>query len=450
MSAQTSSTNSCDVVVVGAGPAGSAAAGYLAKHGYSVRILESEHFPRFHIGESLLPLGEYVFDELGCRDKVHSAGFHKKRGAQLRSPCGEHKVVFDFKENRIEPFETVQVHRAEFDQLLLDHATSLGAQVVVARARSYACDVEGVTVTYGARDEEPQQLRARVLIDASGRAGFVAKREGIRRPDDELKKASVYAHFRNVKRDEGERHGDTRIVTLPNLGWMWWIPLTEDLTSVGIVVDLAEYKQKDKGDLAALFDEVVQAAPLAAELLENAERTTDFLAESGFSYSTERYCGDRWFLAGDAGSFLDPVWSTGVQMALQAGLESAQAAIQGYLSGALRPKAGERYERTQRRRYQFVRRFVTGFYDPAMRDLMFSPRPYLGIHRAVTKVLAGGFDLGWLDRLRLKLFFLLARLQARYELVPRMHEVESRAGEEQPGDARNAVTGGDAAAMDRV
>lgn len=445
MSAGSSAAKDCDVVVVGAGPAGSAAAGYLAKHGHSVLVLESERFPRFHIGESLLPLGEYVFDELGCRDKVHSAGFHKKRGAQLRSLCGEHKVVFDFKENRIEPSETVQVHRAEFDKLMLDHAMSLGAQVVVARARSYQRDADGVTVTYGGRDGDAQQVRARVLIDASGRAGFVAKREGVRRPDDELQKASIYAHFRNVARDEGERHGDTRIVTLPNLGWVWWIPLTADLTSVGVVLDLAEYRTKDKGDLAAMFDAAVRSAPLAAELLQSAERTTDFKAESGFSYSTARYGGDRWFLAGDAGSFLDPVWSTGVQMALQGGLESAQAAIKAYLSGAPQPKAVEHYERTQHRRYQFVRRFVTGFYDPAMRDLLFSPRPYLGIHRAVTKVLAGGFDLGWLDRLRLKLFFLLVRLQARYALVPRRNGSMAT-----DGDEVQAATGGGAATMDRL
>lgn len=423
-----SATFDHDVVVVGGGPAGTAAAGYLAKHGHSVLVIESESFPRFHIGESLLPLGEYVFDELGCRDKVHAAGFHKKRGAQLRSLCGEHRVVFDFKENKIQPDETVQVHRAEFDKLMLDHAVSLGAKVATARARSYERDADGVTVTFGARDEAAQQVRARVLIDASGRTGFVAKTEGVRRPDEVLQKASVYAHFKNVKRDEGERHGDTRIVTLPNLGWVWWIPLTADLTSVGVVLDIDVYKQKDKGDLEAIFSEAIASAPLAAELLADAERTSDFRAESGFSYSTERYCGDRWFLAGDAGSFLDPVWSTGVQMALQGGLESAQAAIAGYLSPSPdAQKALERYERTQRRRYEFVRPFVTGFYEPAMRDLLFNPRPYFGIHRAVTKVLAGGFDLGLLDRLRLKMFFWLVRMQKRFELVPRMaenHEAE--------------------------
>lgn len=411
-----------DVVVVGGGPAGAAAAGYLAKHGHSVLVIESEAFPRFHIGESLLPLGEYVFDELGCRDKIRAAGFHAKRGAQLRSLCGEHRVVFDFAENKIEPQQTVQVHRSEFDQLMLDHAVSMGAKTVTARARSYERAADSVTVTFAEREEEPQQVRARVLIDASGRAGFVARQEGVRRADPVLQKASVFAHFKNVKRDAGERHGDTRIVTLPDFGWVWWIPLTDEVTSVGVVLDIEIYKQKDKGDLAAIFAEAIRSAPLAAELLADAERTTEFRAESGFSYSTEHYCGERWFLAGDAGSFLDPVWSTGVQLALQSGLESAQAAIAGYLTGSPQPKAIEKYERTQHRRYQFVRPFVTGFYEPAMRDLLFNPRPYLGIHRAVTKVLAGGFDLGWLDRMRLKLFFWLVRMQKRYPLVPRMPE----------------------------
>lgn len=408
------------MVVVGAGPAGSVAASYLAKHGRSVLVIESERFPRFHVGESLLPLGNYVFDEIGCADKVAARGFQPKHGGQLRSACGAYHVVFDFKANRIEPAQTVQVHRAEFDKLLLDHAESLGAAVVVARARSYEIDEDGVSVTFANGDEPARSVRARVIIDASGRAGFVAKREGVRIPDSELQKAAVYAHFRGVPRDEGVRAHDTRIVSLPNLGWSWWIPLSEDLTSVGVVLDLDEYRQKDKGDLDAIFAEAVQSSALPAELLRGAERITELRVESGFSYGTKSYVGNRWFLAGDAGSFLDPVWSSGVQLALQSGLESAQAAIAGYLQPSPRPaRAQKRYERKLRRRYDFVRKFVVAFYDPATRDLFFEPRPYFGLHRAISRVLAGGFDLNWRDSLRMKIFFLLGRVQRRFQLVPR-------------------------------
>ena len=410
-----------DVVVVGAGPAGSVAASYLAKHGHSVLLIESERFPRFHVGESLLPLGDYVFEAIGCRDKIAKAGFQPKFGGQLRSSCGSYHVVFDFKEHRIEPCETVQVHRAEFDQMLLEHATSLGAELVIARARTYQFDDAGVRVTFVRADAAECTVRAKVMIDASGRHGLVAKQEGLRRADPQLQKAAIYGHFRGVPRDQGIRGDDTRIVTLPRLGWSWWIPLSKDVISVGVVLDLADYRQQDKGDLGALFAAAVQSSSLAAELLREAERVTELRVESGFSYGTERYCGDRWFLAGDAGSFLDPVWSSGVQLALQSGLESAQAAMQGYLQASPRPgHALRRYERTQRRRYEFVRKFVLGFYDPAMRDLFFSPRPYLGLHRTITKVLAGGFDLNWLDRWRMRLFFALGRLQRRFALVARL------------------------------
>ncbi|MGK0302492.1 MAG: flavin-dependent dehydrogenase [Planctomycetota bacterium] len=409
-----------DVVVVGAGPAGSVAASYLAKHGHSVLVIESERFPRFHVGESLLPLGNYVFDEIGCADKIAARGFQPKHGGQLRSGCGTYHVVFDFKTNRIEPSTTVQVHRAEFDKLLLDHAESLGAEVVVARARSYEIDEAGVSVAFASGGEPARTVRSRVIIDASGRGGFVAKGEGVRIPDTELQKAAVFAHFRSVPRDEGIRADDTRIVSLPNSGWSWWIPLSEDLTSVGVVLDIDEYRKKDKGDLDAIFTEAVQSTSLPAELLRDAERVTEFRVESGFSYGTQSYVGDRWFLAGDAGSFLDPVWSSGVQLALQSGLESAQAAIVGYLQPAPRREwAAKHYERKLRRRYEFVRRFVIAFYDPAARDLFFEPRPYFGLRRAITRVLAGGFDLNWLDKLRMKMFFLLGRLQRRFELVPR-------------------------------
>ncbi|MCB9877339.1 MAG: tryptophan 7-halogenase [Planctomycetes bacterium] len=410
----------CDAVVIGGGPAGAAAAARLRRRGHTVVVLESERFPRFHIGESLLPLGHDVFDAIGCRERVEAAGFHQKRGAQLRSPCGEHRILFDFAAQGVRPSTTIQVHRAAFDQLLLDHAASLGAEVVVARAKDLEFASDGVAVVGEAEGGGCCVVRARVAIDASGRAGFVARHVGVRVPDRELVKASIYAHFRNVRRDPGEREGDTRIVSLPNLGWVWLIPLSHDVTSVGVVLDIADYKQREKGDLGAIFDDALRAAPLLVELMADAERVTDFGAESGFSYRAERYAGERWLLAGDAGSFLDPVWSTGVQMALMSGVEAADAAVDGWLAPAPRPaRAIARFDRTLQQRYAFVRRFVTGFYDEATRDLFFAPRPYLGIHRAVTRVLAGGFELGWLDRLRLQLFFLLGRLQAKYDLVPR-------------------------------
>jgi flavin-dependent dehydrogenase len=411
-----------DVVVVGAGPAGAAAAARLGRRGRRVLVLESERFPRFHIGESLLPLGDAVFRELGCCERLAAAGFMQKHGARLVSPCGTHTVLFDFAAARdVDPPWAFQVHRSEFDALLLEHAQACGATAVQGRARDYTVDADGVEVFYEDAAGAAHRVRARVLIDASGRAGFVARREGVRVADPELRKAAIYAHFAGVAADPGRRAGDTRIVSLPRLGWLWFIPLKAGQASVGAVLDLDDYQRQATRDPAALFAAAVAAAPAAATLLAGAQRLGGFRVESGFSYRAERYCGDRWLLAGDAGSFLDPVFSTGVLMALCGGLEAADAAERAYLTGGRgRAAVLRRFDARLHRRYRFVRRFVTGFYDPHTRDIFFAPRPLFGMTKAVTTVLAGGFELGWLDRLRLRLFFLIGRLQKRYALVPRI------------------------------
>jgi flavin-dependent dehydrogenase len=420
-----------DAIVVGGGPAGSAAAAALARRGWRIAVLEAEPFPRFHIGESLLPLGNRVFEELGVAATLQQAAFVQKRGAQLLTPCGRHRVLFDFETTRVDPPVTYQVHRAEFDALLLDHAVRSGAELRQTRARDFRLLPDRVEVDAEARNGAVEALAARVLIDASGRTGFVARRLGVRVVDEELRKAAVYAHFRGVPVDDGKRSGDTRIVSLPRLGWLWFIPLKDGVMSVGAVLDLAEYQRCSKGEPAAIFAQALAGAPLASRLLAGAERVSEFHVESGFSYRASRYAGDRWLLAGDAGSFLDPIFSTGVLMALRSGIEAADAAVQGWLRprpAALR--AQRAYDRRQRARYWFVRRFVTGFYDAATRDMFFAPRPRFGLTRAVTTVLAGGFDLGWLDRLRLQAFFLLGRLQRRFDLVPRLSVGEEPAAGE--------------------
>jgi len=410
-----------DAVVVGAGPAGSAAAAALARRGRRVCVLEAERFPRFHIGESLLPLGHRVFAELGVAETLQRAGFVQKRGAQLLTPCGGHRVLFDFEATRVNPPFTHQVHRAEFDDLLLQHAVRAGAELQTARVRDFRIGDDGVEVTHVGADGVERTVRAKALIDASGRAGVVARRQGVRVVDEELRKAAIYAHFRGVAVDDGKRGGDTRIIALPRLGWFWLIPLKDGVMSVGAVLDIADYQGREKGDPARLFAESLAEAPLAARLLAGAERISDFHVESGFSYRSTSYCGDRWFLAGDAGSFLDPIFSTGVLMALQSGVEAAAAVDRGYLQARPDPqRALASYQRTLQSRYWFVRRFVTGFYDAATRDMFFAPRRFLGLARAVTTVLAGGFELGWLDRLRLQVFFLLGRLQKRFDMVPRL------------------------------
>jgi flavin-dependent dehydrogenase len=416
-----------DAVVIGGGPAGSAAATRLARTGHRVLVVESEAFPRFHIGESLLPLGHRVFEQLGVAEQLVRAGFVEKFGAQLRTPDGSHTVLFDFATgNHVNPPWTFQVHRAEFDALLLDHARACGASLLQARAREYAVERDGVTVECTAAGGAVR-VRAKALIDASGRAGFVAKQEGVRIADDELRKAAIYAHFTGVPSDPGRRAGDTKVISLPRLGWFWLIPLRDGVTSVGAVLDIADYQARASRDPATIFAESVARAPYATELLANATRVSDFSVESGFSYRAKTYCGDRWLLAGDAGSFLDPVFSTGVLMALRSGIEAADAAVRAWIAprGAVAATL-RRFDRRLQQRYWFVRRVVTGFYDPHTRDIFFAPRQSWGIARAMTTVLAGGFDPSWLDRVRLRAFFLLGRLQRRFDMVPRLRHAGSQ------------------------
>lgn len=430
----------CDVVVIGGGPAGAAAASRLAQIGRSVLVLEGERFPRFHVGESLLPLGEEVFDRIGVRERLAARPFVQKNGAQLLTADGQKRVLFDFADTPgLGLSSTIQVHRAEFDALLLDHAAACGAEVRFERATDVAFSAAGVEVACGER-----RVRARIAIDASGRAGFVARRRDVREPDPDLRKAAVYAHFRGVPVDPGRRAGDTRIVSTEDLGWFWLIPLDGDVVSVGAVLDIGVWQQHKNGDPERCLAAAIARAPVVAAWMAQAERVSPVHVESSFSYRSTAYCGvhrgERWFLAGDAGSFLDPIFSTGVLMAMQSGVEAADAASAVIAAPARSRSIGRRYDRQQQRRYRFVRRLVTSFYDPWQRDVFFQPRDFFGVPIAVTRVLAGGFSPGWLDRLRLSMFFALGRLQRRFGIVDRVHRVHAEPGAE-PDPAGAAVAG---------
>jgi flavin-dependent dehydrogenase len=407
-----------DAIVVGGGPAGSSAAAALRRAGSSVTLLESDRFPRFHIGESLLQQANVVFDRIGFQPVIHRSGFVPKFGACFVDERGEQRFTYDFGELLGNPRQhTWQVPRAEFDAMLLDHAQRLGAEVRQARAKSARFDADGVEVELE-QDGASSRLRARYLVDASGRAGFLARQFGLRQPDPELQKVAAYAHYRGIARPgEGRRAGDIQIVSCADMNWFWFIPLPDGVTSVGIVADFDRWQRDGKPAPEALLAQALARYPVTAAWTGAAERIGPVRFESTFSYATKAYAGARWILAGDAAAFLDPVFSSGVMFAMYGGVDAAEA-IRRARGGALAVRA---LDRRLRRRYEFVRRFVAGFYDPWFRDFYFAPTRRLGLVRAVTGVLAGIWEPSLLDRLRLRLFLRFTRLQRRRAIVPRLH-----------------------------
>jgi flavin-dependent dehydrogenase len=284
---------------------------------------------------------------------------------------------------------------------------------------------DSVTATVAGPDGgEPSRLRARAIVDASGRAGILARRFGLRIEEPDLANVAVFSHYAGVPRAGGRRAGDIRIVARRDLGWFWMIPISEDLMSVGAVLPQAAFKPLSHIGPEELLARLIAETPAVARLMTNAERKWAVRVERDFSYGARAYAGDRWIAVGDAGSFLDPVFSTGVAIAMESGLEGARAIDDGLARGTLRRSAFRTFERRQRERYLSFRRFVRGFYTREFRDLFFSPSPPARIFRSVITVFAGYWRPSLVTRVWVVLFFLSVRLQARLGFAPSHLRIE--------------------------
>ena len=405
------------VVVVGGGPGGSTAATALSRAGYRVLLVERDVFPRFHIGESQLPWINGILERIGAQDSVATAGFIRKWGASFTTADGMADQYADFAQAWEVPTpQTYQVPRAEFDHLLLEHARKCGATVLQGRrVEEIAFDTDGVTVSHAGDGAGAASVRAEAVIDASGRAGVLAKRFGERRMDPLLKNIAVHRQFEGVPRLEGRRAGDIRMVTRPDRGWFWFIPLSETVTSVGVVVPRTAYDVAARPTPEESLASFLAETPAAARLVEQARPVSPARFDADYSYVHSRQAGDRWLLVGDAGAFLDPIFSTGVLLAMQSGIEAAEAVGEGLRSGDLSARRFSGYERVVLHRDHHFRRFAAGFYDPSFRDLFFSRSSRFGIYEAVLSVLGGNWRPSWKTRLRLRMFFALVALQ---RLVP--------------------------------
>lgn len=409
-----------DAIVIGGGPGGSSAAGFLAKAGRKVLVLEKDRFPRFHIGESLLPYNRGVFEELGVLEELENSGYLRKYGAQFHLGNGAKSTKFVFREGRYtrEP-EAFQVERAGFDERLLRHAERLGAEVregwTVGRFRQGPDGVEVDAVPEGGAQ---QTFRAAWLIDASGQGNLTGTQEGLKEPNPRLQKLAVFGHFSGVRVDDGPSGGDTVIVRIGRR-WFWLIPLAKDRVSVGLVIDRDEVRRSGKSP-EDWFHLLAAESPVVRERMSGARPLMPLQITTDFSYTNKRLVGPRLLRVGDAAGFMDPIFSAGVYLAMSSGRLAARtvdAAIRepstgGRLSGA--------YEARIRESMRFYWDMVEAYYSKGFMEVFLQPRHRFSLPAAVNAVLAGELEGGWAMRWRLRVFFWIVKLQARWPLVPRL------------------------------
>jgi FADH2-dependent halogenase len=384
-------------------------------------VLEREVFPRFHIGESQLPWSNEILRALGAYEAVLQAGFVQKWGASFGATDGAAEQYADFTEAVETPTpQTFQVPRAQFDELLLAHSRRSGAEVLQGhRALNAAFNEDGASLRFADPEGAERSVRAGMIVDASGRAGFLAKSLGRYEMDPMLRNIAVHAQYEGIPRREGRRSGDIRMLTRADTGWMWLIPITARVTSVGAVIPQAVYSRESQDTPERSLEHFIATTPGSAPLLSAANRISPARFDADYSYLATRMAGDRWLAVGDAAGFLDPIFSTGVLLAMQAGLDAAEA-ISGALSnGDCSARRFASYESRVRRRYNHFRRFAVGFYDPAFRDLWFTRSNRFGLYQAILSVLAGNWRPSFATRARIRLFFLLVALQRFVPLAPR-------------------------------
>lgn len=383
--------STCDVLVIGGGPAGSTVSAFLAEQGHQVVLLEKAHHPRFHIGESLLPANLPLFERMGIAEQVKAIGMHKP-GAEFVSPNHSWTQRFEFSEawDKSMP-HAYQVPRAEFDHLLIRNAASKGATVhegCKVTGVEFHEEGQGATVTARYDDGHERQWRARFLVDASGRDTFLANRFKIKARNPHHNSSAIYGHFKNAVRNEGAIEGNITVHWFDH-GWFWFIPLANGVTSIGMVTWPYHMKTRGQRSLEQFLLDNIATTPKLQARLARAELVNKVEATGNFSYLSERCQGANYLMLGDAFAFIDPVFSSGVWLAMHSGLVGAET-----INTCLRePKKAKvalaRFDRVMRHGPRAFSWIIYRMTNPIMRDLFMGPRNIFRVKEALLSVLAG-------------------------------------------------------------
>ena len=399
------SAKACDVLVIGGGPAGSTISALLATRGRDVVMLEKERHPRFHIGESLLPLNLQLFEKLGVAEEVRRIGM-PKYGAEFNAPGLGEPVTFDFSKAVDKQYPSAyQVRRSVFDELLFRHATKRGAKTMEeVRVTAVEFNDKGALVTATLPDGGEAKWQARFLVDASGRDTFIANKFGGKRRNPDHASSAIFGHFTGAKRLPGREEGNISMWWFDH-GWFWFIPLLDGTTSVGAVC-WPYYMKSRKVPPEQFFFDTIAMAPGLQERLRDAKLMSPVTATGNYSYEMERATGRNYILVGDAYTFIDPVFSTGVMLAMQSGFTGADT-VETCLDHPARAAASlKRYDRHMRRGPRIFSWFIYRMTTPAVRHLFMNPKSMF-VQSGVLSMLAGDVFRGTPIGLRLVTFKLL-------------------------------------------
>jgi FADH2-dependent halogenase len=429
-----------DVAIIGGGPAGSTAATLLACAGRRVLVLERDKFPRFHIGESLLPFSMQTFDRLGVREKLDRT-FLPKFGGEIVAACGTKGVKFYFKDGfRSRRDRAYQVTRSEFDKLLLDHSRENGAEVrEETDVKNIAFENERARVDIENSAGADETIEARYLLDCSGRQTVLGNFYNLKKNYDHLKKFSVFAHYENVDRPEGIDGTLIRMVRGLDR-WFWMIPLTTTRMSIGVVMDTATFRAMKLSPESAL-EQCIDEQPVVLERMKRAERVSPVYSAGDYSYRNTKLFGDRWLLAGDAAGFIDPVFSSGVFLAIMSGEKAADTLDEVLRDESRKRRLFKKYARTVNYIMDIYLTIVNSWYRRGKEfiEVFLNPTDTMQIAAAVNAVLAGNEGKSLAIKWRMWLFYLFVNAQRFFPLSPRLSLVPKKETSPSPAEPIGAI-----------